>query len=59
MMWRKSTRSNSNPGACVEVARAGTMLVRDSKNPIGPRLAFSPQDWSVFVNGIRRGQLYR
>ncbi|RKS79683.1 uncharacterized protein DUF397 [Actinomadura pelletieri DSM 43383] len=37
--WRKSTRSASNGGDCVELADvAGVVAVRDSKNPDGPVL---------------------
>lgn len=36
--WRKSTRSSTSGGACVELAsiRVG---IRDSKNPAGPVLS--------------------
>ncbi|WFF07408.1 DUF397 domain-containing protein [Micromonospora sp. WMMD1076] len=49
--WRKSTRSGSNQGACVEVADNLDHLVgvRDSKDPTGPALAFSPASWRAFV----------
>jgi hypothetical protein len=44
--WRKSTYSSSNGGNCAEVAAApGAILVRDSKNPDGPRLTFGPDTW--------------
>jgi hypothetical protein len=36
-MWRKSSFSNGQGGACVEVA-SGLDRVRDSKNPGGPVL---------------------
>lgn len=50
-IWRKSTRSGSNAGACVEVADnlPGRVLVRDSKDQAGPRLTFTPGAWSSFV----------
>ena len=35
--WRKSTRSGSNGGSCVEVANTLSAL-RDSKNATGPVL---------------------
>ncbi|MFJ6197095.1 DUF397 domain-containing protein [Micromonospora sp. NPDC092111] len=49
--WRKSTRSSSNGGACVEVADnlPGVVAVRDSKDPSGPVLAFDPGVWKSFV----------
>lgn len=36
-VWRKSSRSDGNGGACVEVARnlPGIVAVRDSKDPAG------------------------
>jgi hypothetical protein len=49
LLWKKSTASGS--AGCVEVARAGEMiLVRDSKNPSGPVLAFSSRrEWQAFL----------
>ncbi|MET7969989.1 DUF397 domain-containing protein [Micromonospora sp. NPDC005305] len=49
--WRKSSRSSTNGGACVEVADnlPGVVGVRDSKDPSGPVLAFTPAAWRVFV----------
>ncbi|MEU4780646.1 DUF397 domain-containing protein [Micromonospora sp. NPDC023633] len=49
--WRKSTRSSSNGGACVEVADnlPGVVAVRDSKDPAGPALTFTPVAWRAFV----------
>jgi len=50
--WRKSTASNS--GGCVEVGMAaGSLLVRDSKNPAGPVLRLSPAAWSSFLERAR------
>jgi hypothetical protein len=56
--WRKSSRSNGNGGAnCVEVAVVGTEIgVRDSKNPEGPVLQFTPIDWESFVDGAKHGR---
>ena len=55
--WRKSSYSNGNGGACVEVARnlPGVVAVRDSKNPDGPELIFEPAQWSAFIGGIKAG----
>lgn len=51
--WRKSTRSN-NEGACVEARYADrTAQVRDSKDPSGPVLTFTPAAWSAFVVALR------
>jgi hypothetical protein len=56
-VWRKSSRSNSNGGNCVEVADnlPGRVLVRDSKDQAGPVLTFSPGAWRAFVAQVRRG----
>jgi hypothetical protein len=56
--WHKSSRSNGNGGAnCVEVAVVDTVIgVRDSKNPTGPVLQFTPVDWESFVDGTKRGR---
>jgi hypothetical protein len=57
-VWRKSERSN-NGGNCVEVASnlPGVVAVRDSKNPDGPALAFSPDEWTAFLAAIQAGEL--
>lgn len=52
--WRKSSRSNNNGGACVEVADnlLGVVAVRDSKDPTGPALTFTPAGWRNFVAAV-------
>lgn len=52
--WRKSTRSNGS-GDCVEVATelAGKVGLRDSKDPSGPILTFSPTAWATFVRAAQ------
>lgn len=56
-VWRKSSFSNANGGACVEVADnlPGVVAVRDSKNPSGPVLVLPAGQWRVFVTAIRAG----
>jgi hypothetical protein len=53
--WIKSSYSNSGAN-CVELARArdGAVAVRDSKDPDGGFLSFSPQRWSAFTRQIRK-----
>ncbi len=55
--YRKSSRSTST-GNCVEVAGLpdGHRAVRDSKNPAGPELMFTPAQWAAFTSGIRTGE---
>ena len=57
--WRKSSYSSANGGQCVEVADGlpGTVAVRDSQDPAGPALAFTPQQWAAFTAQIKRGGL--
>lgn len=52
--WRKSTYSN-NGGNCVEVAaaRPGVIAVRDSRDPGGPKLVFTPRQWAVFAAAVK------
>ena len=55
LIWIKSEFCNSS--ACVEVAKYGDgVLIRDSKNPRGPKLQFANSKWNAFVEGVRRGE---
>ncbi len=52
--WRKSSYSGSGGGDCTEIAAVpGAVLVRDSKDPDGPRLGFSPQAWEAFAGRVK------
>lgn len=54
--WRKAKRSMSN-GNCTEVALlAGTVAVRDSKDPYGPVLRYSAGSWRSFLRETRTGK---
>ena len=59
--WFKSSFSSSNGGNCVEVASnlSGIVAVRDSKNPDGPVLVFTPDEWQAFVAGVHAGEFDR
>ncbi len=56
--WHKSTRSNGNGGNCVEVARnlPGIVVVRDSKDPHGPKLTVEPAEWRNFIADVKAGR---
>ena len=56
-IWVKSSLSFSN-GNCVEVASlsGGEIGVRDSREPGGPVLTFTPGEWAAFVGRARRGE---
>ena len=58
-VWRKSTKSGGNGGDCVEVASnlPQVVAVRDSKDPDGPKLAFSPEGWRTFTASVKAGLL--
>jgi hypothetical protein len=62
--WRKSSYSGGNGGTCVEVAvlpgsKEGSdqvVAVRDSKNPDGPALVFTSDQWKAFTAGVNNGE---
>ncbi|MEV5573935.1 DUF397 domain-containing protein [Spirillospora sp. NPDC052269] len=54
--WRKSSRSDQSGGACVEVAQVDhSHVTRDSKDPIGPVLAFTGFEWGAFLAEVKAG----
>ncbi|MFI2290222.1 DUF397 domain-containing protein [Streptomyces niveus] len=57
--WRKSSYSNQDGGECIEVSDDfGALIpVRDSKNPLGPVLAFGAPGWASFVSAVKDGAL--
>ncbi|NUR90799.1 MAG: DUF397 domain-containing protein [Nonomuraea sp.] len=70
LQWRKARRSGGNGGDCVEVAvldapedatthKSGQdrlYVLRDSKDPDGPRLFFTPAEWEAFLLGMKDGE---
>ncbi|MFI7195390.1 DUF397 domain-containing protein [Nocardia nova] len=58
--WFKSRRSGAGKD-CVEVAHLtnGTVGVRDSKNPTGPALLFTPDECDALTTGIQDGKFQR
>ena len=57
LSWVKSSYSSGQGGNCVEAARPGQrgVLVRDSKDPEGPKLAFTAREWKTFTRNIKAG----
>jgi hypothetical protein len=55
--WYKSSYSAPYTD-CIEVRALpeGGLAVRDSKNPAGAALAFTPAGWNAFVLGTRSGE---
>ncbi|WP_033345897.1 DUF397 domain-containing protein [Catenuloplanes japonicus] len=54
-IWRKSGRSGSSGGNCVEVAGNLTTVVgiRDSKDPAGPALVVSRSAFRTFTASLK------
>jgi hypothetical protein len=53
--WRKASACGNS--SCVEVAYdAGSWLVRDGKDPEGPVLTFTPEEWRAFNSGMKAGE---
>jgi Domain of unknown function (DUF397) len=56
LAWHKAQRSTNN-GQCIEVASAvGKIAIRDSKDPDGPILVYTPAEFSAFLEGARNGE---
>ena len=58
--WAKSSLSFSN-GNCVEVTElpGGSVGVRNSRDPRGPVLRFTREEWDAFLGGARLGEFDR
>lgn len=68
--WHKSSFSGNNGGNCVEVAEicdtidvpghkaehSALIAVRDSKDPDGPKLFFTPAEWEAFLIGVKANE---
>ncbi|MEV0616131.1 DUF397 domain-containing protein [Nonomuraea sp. NPDC050404] len=57
MTFRKSSYSYGNSN-CVEVEPRpdGGVTVRDSKDPSGPVLEFTSQEWEAFLAGVKNDE---
>ncbi|WP_433135919.1 DUF397 domain-containing protein [Actinomadura nitritigenes] len=52
--WRKSSRSGSTGGECVELASApGIVAVRDSKDPDGPKLVVGRDEFATLMAALK------
>ncbi|MFD6950211.1 DUF397 domain-containing protein [Nocardiopsis sp. TSRI0078] len=56
VVWTKSSWSNPD-GNCVEVAALpdGDIAVRNSRDPQGPALVYTPAEIDAFVRGAKTG----
>ena len=52
--WRRATRSGAQGDNCVEVATnlPGVIAVRDSKDPTGPVITATPEQWRAFLADV-------
>jgi hypothetical protein len=54
LRWRKSSFSGNGGANCVDVADDGEKIyVRNSKNPGGATVAFTPSEWRAFISGAK------
>lgn len=54
LAWRVALRCNG--GECIRVAPHGNqIIIGDTKNPKGPVLTYSRDEWHAFVDGVRQG----
>jgi hypothetical protein len=59
LQWRKSARSGSNGGNCVELAAlpgGGEVAVRNSRFPEGPALIYTVAEIRALVEGVKDGE---
>lgn len=58
LRWRKSSHSTDHGTDCVEIAHTPDLIaVRDSKEPDGPILTFTPATFAAFLASTRRAGL--
>jgi hypothetical protein len=60
LQWRKSSHSNGDGGACIEISAdllsTGQVPVRDSKDPDGANLLFSREAFAAFRKAVVAGE---
>jgi hypothetical protein len=62
--WRKSSHGSGEDGSCIEVAvvpgsKEGSdyvIAMRNGKDPDGPTLIFTPDEWRAFTAGVQDGE---
>jgi uncharacterized protein DUF397 len=55
LKWFKSSYSDNEGGACVEVAFSTRIHVRDSKAPSSPQLHLTAPAWKAFIFAVQPG----
>jgi hypothetical protein len=70
LIWRKAKKSGDNGGDCVEMSvldapgdlvphKAGhprLVVLRDSKDPQGPTLFFTDEEWEALKDGVKNNE---
>lgn len=58
VQWQKSSRSGPTGGNCVEIAAlaGGDVAMRNSRDPDGPALIFTRDEWEAFSGGVAAGE---
>lgn len=58
--WKKSSRSDSNGGQCVEAGpladNSGRVAVWHSRHPDGSVIVYTRAEWTAFLAGARDGE---
>lgn len=62
--WRRPSHGGGDEGSCIEVAvvagsKEGSdhvIAMRDGRNPGGPALIFTPEEWRAFTAGVMDGE---
>jgi hypothetical protein len=55
IQWCKASRSTNNGGHCVELASVpGTVAVRDSKDPDGPKLLVTRRAFAALLSDLKQ-----
>ncbi|MEU1429498.1 DUF397 domain-containing protein [Nocardia sp. NPDC005746] len=56
-VWRRG--DDSADGVEIAFLASGNIGLRDSRNPDGPVLIFTPGEWEAFVAGAKDGEFNR
>lgn len=55
IQWRTAVKSASSN--CVQVARRdANIMIADSKQPDGPVLSYTLEEWDAFLDGAKKGE---
>lgn len=53
-VWRRASRSKEDGSNCIELAEsAGVVVIRDSKDPAGPKLIIGHSEFRRFAAALK------